>query len=93
MLSRTISAHSEGEDYRKRLKFDIPHFTDPTKIVFFNTNRELNDQYLLPEFLVEHGINVAPINEILLQPSKKWSTPVYTLYRREGHGPRHGGTT
>jgi hypothetical protein len=52
----------------------------------------LNDQYLLPESLVEHRVDIAPINGTHLQPNKKWSTPAYTTYRTAGHRPPIGGT-
>jgi hypothetical protein len=39
--------------------------------MFWNANGGLNDQHLLPEFLVEHRIDTALINENNLQPTKK----------------------
>jgi arylsulfatase A-like enzyme len=48
--------------------------------MLWNATGVLNNQYLLPEFLAEHGIDTALINETHLQPTKKWSTPGYTIY-------------
>jgi hypothetical protein len=55
----------------------------PIKIMFWNAHRVLNDQYLLSEFLAQHRIDTAFIKETRLQPIKKWSIPVYTIYRTE----------
>jgi hypothetical protein len=62
------------------------------QIVVWNANEILSDQYLLPEFLSEHGIDMALMYETHLRPTKKRSIPAYTIYRTEGHRPPHEET-
>jgi hypothetical protein len=60
--------------------------------MFLNATGMINDQYLLPDFLAEQRIDIALIYGSHLQPTKKWSTPAYTIYRTDGPRPPHGRT-
>jgi hypothetical protein len=62
----------------------------PLKIMFWNANGVLNDQYLFPGFLAEGRIDIELINEIHLHPTKNWNIPSYIIYRTEGHRPPNG---
>jgi hypothetical protein len=68
-------------------------FHRPLKIMHLNANGVLNDQYIQTNFLADHKIDIALMNETHLNPTNIWRIPVSTIYRTQGSRPPRRGTS